>query len=81
MRKILEKHLLKVASLKPIQECDKDKDRRTILLNPDMVSSFRDLDDLAKDLSTVADIDSKHFRKELEQHHIFHFSYSDETFG
>lgn len=61
VRKILEKHLLKVASLKPIQECDKDKDRRTILLNPDMVSSFRDLDDLAKDLSTVADIDSKHF--------------------
>ena len=61
MRKILEKYILKVASLKPIQECDKDKERRTILLNPDLVSSYRDLDDLAKDLSTVADIDSKHF--------------------
>ena len=71
VRKILEKYILKVANLKPIQECDKAKDRRTLLLNPDLVSSFRDLDDHVKDLSAVADIDSKHFRKTLEQHHTF----------
>ena len=71
VRKILEKYLLKVANLKPIQECEKAKDRRSLLLNPDLVSSFRDLDDHVKDLSAVADIDSKHFRfrNTLEQHH------------
>ena len=61
VRKMLEKYLLKVANLKPIQECDRSKDRRTLLLNPDLVSSFRDLDDHVKDLS-AADIDSQHFR-------------------
>ena len=64
VRKMLEKYLLKVANLKPIQECDRSKDRRTLLLNPDLVSSFRDLDDHVKDLS-AADIDSQHFRQEL----------------
>jgi len=61
VRKILEKYLLKIANLKPIQECDKDKARRSLLLNPDLVSSFRDLDDHVKDLTAVADIDRKHF--------------------
>ena len=70
VRKILEKYLLKVANLKPIQECDRSKDRRTLLLNPDLVSSFRDLDDHVKDLS-AADIDSQHFRQELKHYSLF----------
>ena len=67
VKKMLEKYLLKVANLKPIQECDRSKDRRTLLLNPDLVSSFRDLDDHVKDLS-AADIDSQHFRQELKHY-------------
>ena len=64
VRKILEKHLLKMRNIKPIQQCQKYPDRKSVLLSPEQVSSFRDLEPLHSSLEEYH-VNHEHFRESL----------------
>ena len=61
VRKSLEKYLLKVNNLKPVQDCAKFPGRRSLLLNPEDISSFRDLEPMQKQLEQCF-VKREHFR-------------------
>ena len=62
VRKILEKYVLKMRNIKPVQQCEKFPDRKSVLLSPEQVSSFRDLQPIHSSLEDF-DVHQKHFRK------------------
>ena len=62
VRKILEKYVLKMRNIKPVQQCQKFPDRKSVLLSPEQVSSFRDLQPIHSSLEDF-DVHQKHFRK------------------
>ena len=62
VRKILEKYVLKMRNIKPVQQCEKFPDRKSVLLSPEQVSSFRDLQPIHSILEDF-DVHQKHFRK------------------
>ncbi|KAG0715233.1 tRNA (guanine(37)-N1)-methyltransferase [Chionoecetes opilio] len=41
--KCLKKYMLKLEKLKPVQDCDDDSEKKEMLLNPTLVTSFEDL--------------------------------------
>ena len=61
VRKSLEKYLLKVNNLKPVQDCAKFPGRRSLLLNPEDISSFRDFEPMQKQLEQCF-VKREHFR-------------------
>lgn len=62
VRKILEKYVLKMRNIKPVQQCQIFPDRKSFLLSPEQVSSFRDLQPIHSSLEDF-DVHQKHFRK------------------
>eukprot|EP00092_Neocalanus_flemingeri_P024684 GFUD01026773.1.p1 GENE.GFUD01026773.1~~GFUD01026773.1.p1 ORF type:complete len:466 (+),score=96.74 GFUD01026773.1:45-1442(+) len=58
-RKFMEKYILKMFNLKPVQESS-IPNRKLVLLNPELVSQFRDLKDVQPSL-TELDIAQEHF--------------------
>ena len=64
VRKILEKYLLKMRNVKPVQQCQKFPERKSVLLSPEQVSSFRDLEPLHSSLEEYH-VNHEHFRESL----------------
>ena len=64
VRKILEKYLLKMRNIKPVQQCQKYPDRKSLFLSPEQVSSFRDLEHLQSSLQEYH-VNHEHFRESL----------------
>ena len=64
VRKILEKYLLKMRNIKPVQQCQKYPDRKSLFLSPEQVSSFRDLESLHSSLQEYH-VNHEHFRESL----------------
>ena len=64
VRKILEKYLLKMRNIKPVQQCQKYMDRKSLFLSPEQVSSFRDLEPLQSSLQEYH-VNHEHFRESL----------------
>ena len=69
VRKILEKYLLKMRNIKPVQQCQKYPDRKSLLLSPEQVSSFRDLQTLHSRLEEYH-VNHEHFRESLNGNYI-----------
>ena len=68
VRKSVEKYLLKMNNMRPIQDCTDDDDdddgggRKYLMLNPELVSSFRDLE------SSLVDVSREQFR--IKKYHL-----------
>ena len=61
VRKVLEKYVLKMRNIKPVQPCQKFPDRKSVLLSPEQVSSYRDLQPIHSSLEDY-EITRDHFR-------------------
>ena len=60
-RKILEKYVLKMRNVKPVQPCQNFPDRKCVLLSPKQISSYRDLQPIHSSLADF-DVSHEHFR-------------------
>ena len=58
IRKALDKYLLKMNNMKPVQESEHCSERKYLLLNPELVSSYRDID---KELRDGDEVSREHF--------------------
>eukprot|EP00090_Calanus_glacialis_P009365 TRINITY_DN17738_c0_g1_i1.p1 TRINITY_DN17738_c0_g1~~TRINITY_DN17738_c0_g1_i1.p1 ORF type:complete len:467 (-),score=147.94 TRINITY_DN17738_c0_g1_i1:43-1443(-) len=58
-RKFIEKYILKMFNLKPVQDCSLPN-RKLVLLNPELVSQYRDLESVHSALEKM-DISREHF--------------------
>ena len=61
VRKVLEKYVLKMRNIKPVQQCQKFPDRKSVLLSPEQVSSYRDLQPIHSSLEDY-EVSQDHFR-------------------
>ena len=64
VRKILEKYILRMRNIKPVQQCQTYPERKSVLLSPEQVSSFRDLEPLHSSLEEYQ-VNHEHFRESL----------------
>ena len=76
VRKVLEKYVLKMRNIKPVQQCQKYPDRKTVLLSPEKVSSYRDLQPIQSSLEEF-EISQKHFSVRTEELTVSNWSAGD----